>query len=300
MTALPARLLAPDACLEIVAEGCTFTEGPIWHPVERYLLFSDMPADVRRRWSPDSGVTEIRRPSNKGNGMTYDAALDLIICEHTTSMLVREGKDGSRHVLASHFEGVELNSPNDVCVGSSGWIYFTDPWYGRMPVYGVERPRMLGWQGVFRVPSQGGEPELLVPRDLFTMPNGLCFSPDERRLYINDTEQANVRVFDVRDDGRLGPPRLFADGLRSIEQAGVPDGMKCDVEGNVWVTGPGGVHVFDPKGEPLGRLDVPELVANLHWGEEDWRTLFLCATDKVYRIQSAVSGRIEPFMRTEG
>ncbi len=145
-----------------------------------YLLFSDMPGDVRRRWDARRGVVEVKRPSNKCNGMTYDAELNLIVCEHATSSLIRERPDGRREVLASHFENQELNSPNDVCVHSSGAIYFSDPWYGRMPVYGVERPRQLGFQGVYRVPPGGGAPKLLVDRYLFDQPNGLCFSPDER------------------------------------------------------------------------------------------------------------------------
>ena len=147
-----------------------------------------MPGDVRRRWDPESGVAEVRRPSNKCNGMTYDADLNLIVCEHATSSLVRERPDGGREILASHFEGKELNSPNDVCVHSDGSIYFTDPWYGRMPGFGVERPRELGFQGVYRVRTDGAL-ELLVDRDLFDQPNGLCFSPDEKRLYVNDTEE---------------------------------------------------------------------------------------------------------------
>ena len=129
--------------------------------------------------------------------MTYDAELNLIVCEHATSSLIRERPDGRREVLASHFENQELNSPNDVCVHSSGAIYFSDPWYGRMPVYGVERPRQLGFQGVYRVPPGGGAPKLVVDRHLFDQPNGLCFSPDERVLYVNDTVQALIRAFDV-------------------------------------------------------------------------------------------------------
>ena len=147
-------------------------------------------------------------------------------------------------VLASHFEGKELNSPNDVCVRSDGSIYFSDPWYGRMPVYGVERPRQLGFQGVYRVPPGGGEPQLLVDRNLFEQPNGLCFSPDERLLYVNDTVRALIRVFDVNADGTLGPDRIFASGIRSELEPGVPDGMKCDSAGNIWVTAPGGVWVY--------------------------------------------------------
>jgi len=196
-------LIDPYAPVAQVGTGFIFTEGPIWHPTLHYLLFSDMPGDVRRRWDARRGVAEIKRPSNKCNGMTYDAELNLIVCEHATSSLIRERPDGRREVIASHFENQELNSPNDVCVHSSGAIYFSDPWYGRMPVYGVERPRQLGFQGVYRIPPGGGGPKLLVDRYLFEQPNGLCFSPDERRLYINDTVQTLIRAFDVESDGSL-------------------------------------------------------------------------------------------------
>ena len=159
------NLIDPYAPVGQLGTGFTFTEGPIWHPVDHYLLFSDMPADVRRRWDAARGVVEVKRPSNKCNGMTYDAELNLIVCEHATSSLIRERPDGRREVIASHFDNQELNSPNDVCVHSSGAIYFSDPWYGRMPVYGVERPRQLGFQGVYRVPPGGGAP-LSVGRSL--------------------------------------------------------------------------------------------------------------------------------------
>jgi gluconolactonase len=148
-------------------------------------------------------VAEIRRPANKCNGMTYDADLNLIVCEHATSLLVREKPDGAREVLASHFEGKELNSPNDVCVRSDGSIYFSDPYYGRVPVFGVERPRELGFQGVYRVPPNGGGLQLVVDRGLFEQPNGLCLSPDERLLYVNDSAKKLIRVFNVAPDGSL-------------------------------------------------------------------------------------------------
>ncbi len=195
-----------------IGTGFEFTEGPIWHPREHHLLFSDMPGDVRRRWDR-SGITEVMRPANKCNGMTYDADLNLIVCEHATSTLVRERTDGRREVLASHFDGRELNSPNDVVVKSDGAIYFSDPWYGRMPVYGVERPRQLGFQGVYRIPPGGGQPQLLVERMLFDQPNGLCFCPDESKLYVNDTVQHVIRVFDVKPDGLLANGRIFASGI---------------------------------------------------------------------------------------
>ena len=284
--------------VERLAGGFTFTEGPIWHPRDHYLLFSDMPADVRRRYDERGGVRDVMRPSNKCNGMTYDADLALVICEHATSSLVRE-RAGRREILASHFEGKELNSPNDVCVHSDGSIYFSDPWYGRMPVYGVERPRQLGFQGVYRVPPGGGEPQLVVDRDLFEQPNGLCLSPDEKQLYVNDTARALIRVFDVKPDGSLGPDRIFASGIRSELEPGVPDGMKCDSAGNIWVTAPGGIWVYSRSGALLGKVRVPELVANLHWGNTDWRTLFVCATSSLYAVKTFVGPRIEPFMRAE-
>ena len=281
-----------------LASGFTFVEGPVWHPREHYLLFSDMPADVRRRWDERHGVQEVARPSNKGNGLTYDRELNLLVCEHATSSVVRIRGDGTREVLASHYREQELNSPNDLCLRSDGSVYFTDPWYGRMPVYGVERPRELGFQGVYRIPpgGAGGDPQLLVDRYLFTQPNGLCFSPDERLLYVNDTEQANIRVFEVQADGSLTGGRIFASGIRDALRPGVPDGMKCDQRGNLWVTGPGGVWVFAPDGRRLGLLSVPEPVANLHWGGADWRTLFLCATHSLYAVTTRIGPRFEPFM----
>jgi gluconolactonase len=290
------ELIDLDAPVERLAGGFAFTEGPIWHPRDHYLLFSDMPADVRRRYDEGGGIREVKKPSNKCNGMTYDANLALVVCEHATSSLVRE-REGSREILASHFEGKELNSPNDVCVRSDGSIYFSDPWYGRMPVYGVERPRQLGFQGVYRVPVGGGDPQLVVARHLFEQPNGLCFSPDERQLYVNDTERALIRVFDVNDDGSLGPDRIFASGIRSEVEPGVPDGMKCDSAGNVWVTAPGGLWVYSRSGALLGKIKVPELVANIHWGKSDWRTLFLCATHSLYAVRTKIGPRVEPFMR---
>ena len=293
-------LIDADAPVETLGAGFTFTEGPIWHPVEHYLLFSDMPADVRRRWDARSGVSETRRPSNKCNGMTYDADLNLIVCEHATSALVRERPDGRREILASHFEGQELNSPNDVCVRSDGSIYFSDPWYGRMPVFGVERPRQLGFQGVYRLPPGGGALQLLVDRSLFDQPNGLCFSPDEKRLYINDTVQASIRVFDVGADGALANGRVFASAICSAQEAGVPDGMKCDARGNVWVTAPGGVWVFAASGDLLGKVRVPELVANLAWGGPDFQTLFMTSSHSVYTVATKVGPRREPYMSAGG
>lgn len=293
------RLIDPEAGLTRLGTGFEFTEGPIWHPVQNHLLFSDMPGDVRRQWD-GSGVREILTGTYKANGMTYDHDLNLIACEHASSSLVRLSPAGDRTVLASHFEGAELNSPNDVCMRQCGSLYFTDPYFGRIPYFGVERPRELGWQGVFRVlPDQTApaEPQLVVDRYLFSQPNGLCFSPDESLLYINDTEQANIRVFDVNTDGTLKNGRLFASGIIDSQLEGVPDGMKCDALGNVWVTAPGGLWVYDPAGRLIGKLFVPEKAANLHWGGEDWRTLFVCASRSLYAVKLAIGPSVEAFMR---
>jgi gluconolactonase len=292
------ELVDPDVEIEQLGTGFTFTEGPLWHPAEHYLLFSDMPGDVRRRWSESDGVTEVMRPSNKGNGMTYDADLNRLVCEHVTSSLVRERPDGTRETIASHFRGKELNSPNDVTVRSDGSIYFSDPWYGRMPVFGLERERDLGFQGVYRIPPGGGELELVVAEDEFDQPNGLCFSRDESLLYINDTPRAHIKVFDVQPDGSLTNGRMFFEGIGSgIIEEGIPDGMKLDERGNIWVTGPGGIWVISSDAELLGVISVPENTGNLTWGGSDWKSLFIPATTSVYRIETKVGPRREPYMR---
>jgi gluconolactonase len=250
------ELVHENAPVRVVGSGFEFTEGPIWHPRDQFLLFSDIPANTRRRFDGKT-VREQAHPSNKGNGMTYDANLNLLVCEHSTSSVARflGGADGAREILASHFEGKELNSPNDIVVSKNGSVYFTDPTYGRMPVYGVERPTQLGFQGVYRIAADRTL-KLMVERPLFTQPNGLCFSPDERLLYVNDTEQANIRVFDVVE-GDLVNMRVFASGIVDPDKPGVPDGMKCDERGNIWVTAPGGLWIYAPDGALIGKVAVP-------------------------------------------
>ena len=277
-----------------LATGFHFTEGPIWHPKDRYLLFSDIPPSIRRRWDR-RGASEALNPSNKGNGMTYDHGLNLLVCEHATSSVARYS-GGRRDVLASHFEGKELNSPNDIAMAADGAIWFTDPTYGRMPVYGVERACQLDFRGVYRIPPGGGALELVVEKSLFTQPNGLCFSPDEKKLYINDTDQANIRVFDV-EGGKLKNMRVFASGIADDAQPGPrPDGMKCDALGNIWCTGPDGIWVFSPEGRLIGKISVPEMVANFHWGEEGWHTLFITASTSLYALETKVGPHKESFM----
>ncbi|HEY7731056.1 MAG TPA: SMP-30/gluconolactonase/LRE family protein [Gaiellaceae bacterium] len=291
------ELVEEGSSVEKLAGGFTFTEGPIWHPKEQHLLFSDMPADIRRRYTPDGKVEEVRNPSNKCNGMTYEADLSLLVCEHVTSSLVRERSDGTRETVASHFEGKELNSPNDVVVHSSGAIYFSDPWFGRMPVFGEERERQLGWQGVFRIAPGGGDPQLVVAKDAYEQPNGVCFSPDESLCYVNDTPGAFINVYDVDDDGSLANERRFFSGIGSgVIEEGIPDGMKCDERGNIWVTGPGGIWVISAAGEHLGVIEVPENTGNLTWGGEDWHTLYIPSSTSLYSIRTIVGPRREPYM----
>jgi gluconolactonase len=289
------ELVDPAAEVERVATGFTFTEGPIWNAEGEFLLFSDMPGDVRRRWSEAAGVEEILNPSRKCNGMVYDSAGNLLVCEHVTSSLVRERPDGVRETIAWTFRGTYLNSPNDVITRSDGIIYFSDPWYGRMPVFGVARERDLGFQGVYSIAADGA-PELVVSEDEFDQPNGLCFSPDESLMYINDTPRAHIKVFDVAADGSLSGGRLFFDGIGSgVIEEGVPDGMKCDERGNVWVTGPRGVWVISPDGEQLGIVEVPENVGNVAWGGRGWRTLYMPSSTSLYRIETKVASARLPY-----
>lgn len=282
--------------LQKLATGFLFTEGPIWNHAEDCLFFSDMPGDVRRRWSEKDGISEVMRPANKCNGMTYDADGNLIVCEHSTSTLVLEDAKGGRRTLASHYKGKELNSPNDVVVGDDGSIYFSDPPFGRVPVFGVERDRELDFQGVFRIPPGGGEPQLEA--EDFETPNGLCFSPDGLQLYINDSTRALIRGFDVAADGSIKNGRVFFDHIGSGDvEEGFPDGMKCDELGNVYVTGPTGIWVISPESEFLGIIKVPEVVGNIGWGGPDWNELYVCATTSLYRIRMKVAGAKARYMR---
>jgi gluconolactonase len=285
-----------DAEVERLATGFTFTEGPIWM-TDGSLHFSDMPGDKRRRWHPEEGVTVLRDPSNKCNGMTLDGDGNLIVCEHVTSSVVRESPDGGRETLASHWQGKELNSPNDVIVARDGSIIFTDPTYGRMPGFGIERAQELDFQGVYRIPAGGGELELLV--DDFVQPNGLCFSPDESLLYVNDTDRAHIRVFEVGSGHRLSNGRVFAEGIGDgdLAKGGLVDGMKLDERGNVYVTGPEGVWVFDADGQRLGTIKIPESVGNLNWGDDDWRSMFVAASTSIYRVRMKVAGNRLGYMR---
>jgi gluconolactonase len=288
------QLVAPDAPVEQICTGFRFCEGPIWSPKEHCLYFSDMPNDIRCRWSPGDGVAEVRNPSNKCNGMTYDGAGNLYVCEHVTSALIMETPAGKRDVLATHWQGKRLNSPNDVVVRSDGTIYFTDPTYGRMPVFGLERPQELEFQGVYRIASGRG---LHCEANDFSQPNGLCLSPDEETLYVNDTTRAHIRAFAVASNGSLSDSRIFAQRIGTGDyDDGVVDGMKCDEYGNVYVTGPRGIWVFDARGTQLGVIRMPEIAGNLNWGGTDWHDLYCCCSTSIYRVRMKVRGSPVAYM----
>ena len=276
----------PDPSFERLGTGYAFTEGPCWNPRDGSVVFSDMPGDHMRVWREGAGVNTHRQPSNMANGNALDLEGRLVTCEHATSRVVRQEADGRLIALASRWQGKELNSPNDVVVRRDGAIYFTDPTYGRLEYYGRKRDAELGFQGVYRIAPDGS---LALLADDFGQPNGLCFSDDEMRLYVNDTDRRHIRAFDVQADGRLEGGVVWAE--TKGEGAGAPDGMKLDSKGNVWCCGPGGIHVFAPDATCLGVLRTPEYVANFCFGGADLKTLFVTASTSLYRVRVATAGR---------
>jgi gluconolactonase len=287
-------LIAADAAIERVAGGLTFTEGPVWRG--SHLLFSDIPNKRIVRWRRLPEGPELTTfATGMSNGLTLDRQGRVLAAEHDGRRVSRVADDGARTVLAEQFQGKRLNSPNDIVVKSDGSIYFTDPPYAVQPsTPGVPRP--ASWwtkpipgkeqpcHGVYRL-APDGSLQLLV--DDFALPNGLAFSPDESVLYIDDSAHKHIRAFDVRPDGTLTGSRILLD--MASEDPGVPDGLKVDVRGNVFCTGPGGVWVCRPDGALLGRIVLPELPANLAWGE-DGSVLFLTARTSVYRLPTRTRG----------
>jgi gluconolactonase len=282
-------LIDADAQVEQLGTGCQFTEGPLWNAGEGCLLFSDIPANQMKKWTSESGITNFRVPSGKSNGLTYDKQGRLVACEHANRRVSRTEADGTVVTIASYYNGKRLNSPNDVIVKSDGSICFSDPPYGLTAEFGELGEQELDFQGVYRLSPDGGTLTLLI--DDFDRPNGLCFSPDESILYINDTARMHVRAFDVQPDGAIANGRVFAE---EEGEGGAPDGMKIDQRGNVYVTGPGGIWIFNPSGKHLGVIEVPEGVANLTWGGDGWKTLFITATTSIYRVQCKVTGIAVP------
>jgi gluconolactonase len=286
------RIVSEDATLDVVAHGLYFGEGPVWDAHEGCLYYVDIIGDAIWKYTPGVGNEVVIRPSNHADGMTLDQERRLVVAGWASRSVWRRERDGSLVTLASHYQGKKLNTPNDIVVKSDGAIYFTDP-SGALFNLGQASPeddlqRYLDFHGVFRIGPDGGDLSLAV--EDFPYPNGLCFSPDESLLYVNDTWQANIRVFDVQPDGSVTNGRLFYELVG--EEPGVADGMKVDAEGNVYVTGPGGIHVTDPEGRLLGRLRVPAHATNLAWGDDDWQTLYITthSPGMVYRVRLKVPG----------
>jgi len=289
-------LIAPDAPIERSAGGLGFTEGPVWRGTS--LLFSDIPNKRIVRWRRlPEGPELTTYATGMSNGLTLDRQGQVLAAEHDGRCVSRVADDGSRTVLAEQFQGKRLNSPNDIVVKSDGSIYFTDPPYAIQPsTPGMPRPagwwtapipgKELPYNGVYRL-TPDGTLHLLV--DDFALPNGLAFSPDESVLYIDDSAHKHIRAFDVRPDGTLTNSRILLD--MASDDPGVPDGFKVDVHGNVFCTGPGGVWVCRPDGELLGRIVLPELPANLAWGE-DGSVLFFTARTSIYRLQTKTRGTL--------
>src|ERR1700730_6254894 len=271
---------------ERIATGCLFTEGPLGHPGGEYLLWTDMPGDHLRRWSARDGVTTFRKPCNKSNGLTWDRQGRLLACEHASSQVSRTEPDGRITSIATHYEGKQLNSPNDIVCAADGGIYFSDPPYGRANFSAIKREQELSHQSVYRAGADPKRPTLLV--DDFDRPNGLCFSLDGRRLFVNDTARKHIRIFDVKADGGLTGGRVWAE--TTGEGRGAPDGMKLDSAGNVYCCGPGGVHVFTPEAAWLGVRPVTRATAHFAWRDDDYRSLYITASTSVYRIRTTVPG----------
>jgi sugar lactone lactonase YvrE len=265
--------MAAEHNVEKVAGDFRFTEGPVWVAASGELIFSDIPANKLYRFK-DGKADVFRDPSGNANGNSLDRQGRLLTCEHGNRRISRTEPDGAIVTLADRFEGKRLNSPNDIVCNSDGAIYFTDPPYGVEPEL-----RELDFQGVYRIAD--GRLTLLV-RD-FAKPNGLCFSPDEKLLYIADTERSHVRVFEVAGDGSLVNDRVFCKVAR-------PDGMRTDATGNLYVAAETGVEVFDKTGKQAGHFDVPERPANLCFGDADNKSLYITAKTSLYRVRLSVVG----------
>ncbi len=283
------HLVDPNARADKIASGYTFTEGPVWDRRSRTLYFSDIYGDTLHRWSESDGARPYRHPSGQANGNTFDSAGRLLTCEHANRRLTRTAADGAVDVVASHYDGNRLNSPNDVICLPDGTVYFTDPPYGlRQPdgsIAGQEQP----CNGVYRVSPDGA---LSRVADDFDRPNGLVVSNDGRGIYVADTQRQHVRVFDVVADGSLQDGRLFVE-LRYEGSSPRPDGMKMDVDGNLYIAANtrDGIWVYSPEGRLLGFLGLDEPPANLAWGGDEWKTLFVTAQTSVYRLPMRVSGQ---------
>jgi sugar lactone lactonase YvrE len=283
-------LIAPDTMIEQIADGFTFTEGPLWNSRGNFLLFSDIPESKIFKWSEKNGVEIYRQISHFSNGLTYDSKGQLIACEHQSRSITRELTRGDVVPLASHYKGKKLNSPNDVIATSDGSILFTDPIYGLRAGMGGPADPELSFQGVYRIKPDN---ELELITDGFERPNGLAFSPDGKTLYIADTVRQHLRAFSVDENWRFTGGQIWAE-LWDESVTGRPDGLKVDLKGNVFSAGPGGIWVFNANAEVLGRIYLDGKTSNLAWGE-DGHSLFITCSSVVYRIKCRTEGKILPF-----
>ncbi len=266
--------------VEAINTSFNFTEGPIWHPVDHHLTFSDIPESKIYRWSESAGLSVYREPTNMANGNTYDKMGRILSCEHATSQ-VRRDDGGSMEVLASHYEGMELNSPNDIIVRSDGMIFFTDPAYGRRGIHGIEREQELDFQGVYQLDPVSLELTLLS-KD-FVTPNGLCFGLDESVLFVADTQQQHIRQFQMEGASLTGG-EVFT-------QSPAPDGLKIDSEGHLYAGGPGGVHVYHrDDGQHLGVIETAGFCANFTWGGTNLDVMYMTSSKGLYQCPVNIPG----------
>ena len=268
------QMLAPDTAVRRIADGFQFTEGPVWLDNGQFLLFSDIPADTIYRWSEGQGAEVWRHPSHQANGNTVDREGRLVTCEHGSRSVTRTEDDGAVTTLTSTYGGKKLNSPNDIVVARSGAIWFTDPPYGIEPEQ-AEQPANY----VFRLDP--GAPEPGPVADDFSRPNGLCFSPDQKLLYIadSDAELHHIRRFRVRSDGSLAAGEIFV----TIDP-GMPDGIRTDRTGRLFSTAADGVHVFSSEGKLLGKIKTSQSASNCAFGGPARNTLFITAVDSVWAV----------------
>jgi gluconolactonase len=285
-------LALPIARLERISTGHLWTEGPVWNAAGDFLLWSDIPQNRIYQWVPDLGVRVFSHDSRNANGQTTDGQGRRIVCEHLTRAVVRFGHDGTREVLADRHAGLRLNSPNDVVVAGDGAVWFTDPTYGILSDYEGCRasPEQEGCH-VYRIDPRSGAVEARITS--MQKPNGLAFSPGGDRLYVADSSASHdaagnrhVMVFAIGPDGAV----LDGGRVLAVVSAGVPDGLRVDEFGNLWVSSGRGVEVFAPDGTALGVLNLPETAANLCFGGPRGNRLFITASSSVYAVHTAVCG----------
>ncbi len=286
------RCINGSAKLEQLYTGCRWAEGPAYFPAGRYLVWSDIPNDRMLRYDDATGTVGVfRHPAGYTNGNTVDRTGRLVTCEHGNRRVTRTEYDGTITVIADRYDGKRFNSPNDVVVKSDGSIWFSDPPYGIETDYeGHRAPSEIGANHVYRVDPHSGACRIAV--DDFDRPNGLAFSPDERRLYVSDTGcthtpggPRHIRVFDVKDDGTLSGGTAFA-----VCTAGLFDGFRLDEAGRIWASAEDGVHCYDADGTLLGKIHVPEPVANVVFGWPKRNRLFICGTTSIYAVLLPVNG----------